>query len=115
MPSPLRSTAVIAGLAGLLAAGHAAAHGGPPGAVGAPPVFAAPPVVVAPHAYPRHVWQPGYWAWTGYGHTWIEGRWVIAAGPRPTPYPYHRGWERRDWHRDPYGYGPHGGPRWGYR
>jgi hypothetical protein len=91
---------------------NADAHG-PAVVIGAPPVVAAPPVVIAPQAPYPYVWQPGYWAWNGYGRTWIEGRWVLAASPRPAPYPYHRGWERRDWHHAPHG--PYGAPYWGHR
>ena len=58
--------------------------------VGPPPA----PVVVAPPppVEPGYVWTPGYWAWDGYRHVWVEGRYVA---PRPgyvwvPPY-----WDRR--------------------
>lgn len=100
-------------LAGLGLAGNAAAHGAPVVTIGGPPVVVAPPAMAAPPVPSPYVWQPGYWAWNGYGRTWIEGRWVLVSTPYPAPYTYRRGWERRDWHRDPHG--PHGVPFRGYR
>ena len=59
--------------------------------IGPPP---APAVVAPPPPVPRpgYVWTPGYWAWDGYRHVWVEGQWIA---PRPgyvwvEPY-----WERR--------------------
>jgi len=57
---------------------------GPPPA----PVVVAPP----PAPYPGYVWAPGYWAWDGYRHVWVEGRWLA---PRAGYYWVSPHWERR--------------------
>lgn len=48
---------------------------------GAQVVEVAPPalrVEVAPiRPSPRHVWNPGYWAWEPTGYVWYGGRWEI--------------------------------------
>jgi hypothetical protein len=41
---------------------------------------------------PGYVWQPGYYAWTGYGRRWVPGGWVSSYGRRD--------WGRERWGRD---------------
>jgi hypothetical protein len=61
----------------------------------APP---APRVEVVPVPRRGYVWAPGYWAWRGRNHVWVEGHWVPArTGFR---------WEPDTWYND--------GGRWRY-
>jgi hypothetical protein len=39
---------------------------------------------------PGYVWQPGYYAWSGYGRRWVPGAWVYGR----------RDWSRERWGRD---------------
>ena len=45
-----------------------------------------PRVEVVPAPRLGYVWAPGYWAWRGRHHVWMEGHWVRArAGYRWEP------------------------------
>ena len=55
----------------------------------------APLVEVVPAPRPGYVWAPGYWAWDGHRHFWIDGHWAIARpGYRWVP----ERWVRRGHH-----------------
>jgi hypothetical protein len=88
--------------------------------IGTPPP--PPRVEVIPAPRPGLVWAPGYWAWDGYRHIWVEGRWVAERpgyaytpghweqrGPRwyfePEQWREHRREERREEHRHDEGRG----------
>jgi hypothetical protein len=43
--------------------------------IGPPPP---PRVEVVPAARPGYLWTPGYWAWRGNRHVWVNGNWVRA-------------------------------------
>ncbi len=57
--------------------------------IGTPPP--APIVEVVPAPRPGYVWTPGYWAWEGHRHVWVQGAW-IAERPGYSYAPGH--WER---------------------
>jgi hypothetical protein len=61
--------------------------------IGPPP----PPVVYVPAPQPGYAWAPGYWAWDGYRHVWVDGR-LLRARPGYVWVPDR--WERRGhyWH-----------------
>lgn len=69
----------------------------------APP---APRYEVAPAPRHGYVWTPGYWAWRGHHHVWVNGVWVRErVGYRYRPHQWvERGgrWEfnRGGWDRD---------------
>jgi hypothetical protein len=57
-----------------------------------------PRVEVVPAPRRGYVWAPGYWAWRGRHHVWMDGHWVRArAGYR---------WDPDRWYND--------GGRWRY-
>jgi hypothetical protein len=88
----LWSLLIAAGIALVPAASQADSRVSIGVAVGPPP----PPVVMAPAPAPGYVWAPGYWAWNGYRHVWVEGYWMAV---RPGYAWVPDRWERR-------------GPRW---
>ena len=75
------------------------------------PVPAAPVAIVrarVPLAPPFYgaVWQPGYYAWSGYGYGWMPGAWVrppfaraVWVGPRWARGPRGAYWARGYWRR----------------
>ena len=46
---------------------------------------------------PGYYWQDGYNSWTGYGYSWIPGRWVRPYGGR---YRVNRRWDRGGYYRN---------------
>jgi hypothetical protein len=57
-----------------------------------------PRVEVVPAPRLGYVWSPGYWAWRGHDHVWVDGHWVRArTGYR---------WDPDRWYND--------GGRWQY-
>jgi hypothetical protein len=72
------------------------------------PVPVAPAVVAAPPPPPVYgmVWQPGYYAWSGYRYAWVPGIWVrppfagaVWMGPRWVRGPRGAFWARGSWRR----------------
>jgi hypothetical protein len=66
--------------------------------IGTPPP--AQRVEVVHEVRPGWIWTPGYWAWEGHRHVWMDGRWVhTRPGMR---------WEAARWdrHGDRYRFSP---------
>lgn len=68
--------------------------------------MAPPParVVVLPAPRPGFIWAPGFWAWEGGSHVWVEGHWVEARpGYYWVPERWEDHWEERGphWHFAP--------------